>query len=301
MRDSSSFTRRNFDDLQALYESVHTRIQQVANQLIAEDSNSAPGSTSAKRLDSSRDLKCEQIRYWNEYDDGSECGNDEYDNSYVIYVNPEDDGDGDWARARFQHLARLLKLPYDTARAWFVGPRLVDGEAKGHDDYGDSESELDLERNALLPGETPLEQDPHSASSAYGAVWMLPGPRHQQQSSYYPHYPRYRLLIASGSLACALVLLLAEGFMISAGNPALDGIVAVIASIGVVLAALGLWVGTTTTASLRHCDDGPSVEGRLMGWAVFLTVVVLNVFVLMVAGCNLAGYERLWGLLNGPV
>ncbi len=54
------------------------------------------------------------IRSWNEYDDGSEAGGDS-DESYAIYVMPDDDDAGFLGLSR---LRELLAMPLAKAKAW---------------------------------------------------------------------------------------------------------------------------------------------------------------------------------------
>ena len=56
----------------------------------------------------------EPAKYWNEYDDGSECAADD-DDGYAIYINPDEST----SFPGFDYLQNVLKAPMKKARGWF--------------------------------------------------------------------------------------------------------------------------------------------------------------------------------------
>ncbi|RKK30987.1 hypothetical protein BFJ66_g14482 [Fusarium oxysporum f. sp. cepae] len=124
LSEPKSFTKRDFTSLHTQYDEISLTLHASAPVVIE---SSSPESIQPP-LSDSVGLSCRNRRepgfdppplpamtkhaqWWNEYDDGSECGspNDEY----MIYVNPED--------AIFPGLdcvQGILKLPIEKARKW---------------------------------------------------------------------------------------------------------------------------------------------------------------------------------------
>ncbi|RDA90205.1 hypothetical protein CP533_0470 [Ophiocordyceps camponoti-saundersi (nom. inval.)] len=112
-----SFTKRDFDPLQARYDDILVDIRSATAALFSEPSSPSTDSRSTRKtkvtFDPTPPLRFQplvQQQYWNEYDNGSEAGADDY----AIYVNPEE-------RAAFPGLAcvrALTTVPYEKAKQW---------------------------------------------------------------------------------------------------------------------------------------------------------------------------------------
>ncbi|KAH7149527.1 SPX domain-containing protein [Dactylonectria estremocensis] len=139
LSDPKSFTRRDFSHLQERYDEI-TDTLRVSTPILSEPSSpeSVPQTfrTSSHSCSSPPDhnprsacrpqpfpqpqfdvlpppkIPSSQVKYWNEYDDGSECGADD---EYAIYINPEES----MAFPGLDYLQGIFKIPLDKARGWF--------------------------------------------------------------------------------------------------------------------------------------------------------------------------------------
>ncbi|RDA84550.1 hypothetical protein CP532_3758 [Ophiocordyceps camponoti-leonardi (nom. inval.)] len=110
-----SFTKRDFEPLQARYDDILADIRSASAAFFSEPSSPSTDSRSTRKpkvtFDPTPPLRFQpRQQYWNEYDDGSEAAADDY----AIYVNPDD-------RVAFPGLAcvrALTTLPYEKAKQW---------------------------------------------------------------------------------------------------------------------------------------------------------------------------------------
>ncbi|KAK7407924.1 hypothetical protein QQX98_009935 [Neonectria punicea] len=134
LSDPKSFTRRDFSHLQERYDEITCTLRASAPVLSEPSSpESVPQSLSeqvlAQSYNTSRGIRGPpkppqpqfdvlpppqiptQIKYWNEYDNGSECSGDE---EYAIYINPEEP----MTFPGLDYLQGILKMPLEKARGW---------------------------------------------------------------------------------------------------------------------------------------------------------------------------------------
>ncbi|TLS29661.1 hypothetical protein PpBr36_01898 [Pyricularia pennisetigena] len=134
LSDPKSFTNRDFHQLQVHYDDLSSELSAVIAQNPLPDSppsiDEAP--TPARRrsvqfqeqyVDQDRQEQQEPAAsYWNEYDNGSEAGEDE---GYTIYVDPDEE-----TYLHFPGLSSLLhvlKMPVEKAKS-MLSLKVVDGE-----------------------------------------------------------------------------------------------------------------------------------------------------------------------------
>lgn len=121
-----SFIRRDLTPLQARHDDILADLRAAAPQLSEPSSPSSyerslpePPSLSRPRV-SFAPLPLPPVKYWNEYDDGSEAGGP--DDDYAIYVNPDEQPDFPGPAC----VRAMVAVPYEKARQWLHrGPRLV--------------------------------------------------------------------------------------------------------------------------------------------------------------------------------
>ncbi|KAJ9156183.1 Xenotropic and polytropic retrovirus receptor 1 [Pleurostoma richardsiae] len=169
-----SFTKRDFDPLQQAYEELLAAVRAVTpvasepvTPSVDDEEVATPRSSSRRegaggRLSprqvvfrpgppDTRSFYTEQVRYWNEYDYGSEAG--DVDDGYAIYIQPEDEHS-------LPNLAAVLAMvttPLEKAKAWLA--------FRHHD-----------ERAALLPAPDPGAATAATTTPSYGTVGGDPSP-----------------------------------------------------------------------------------------------------------------------------
>jgi hypothetical protein len=334
LRSDNSFTRLRFDGLCARHDDIlatlhgavgldsdsSAPISPVQPSAAAAEAAAIPPSPLERRARFDPDpVACTRGRYWNEYDDGSDCGNDD---EYVIYITPEsDDDDDDWTIPGLAHLTSVLTLPYERARMWFGGR----GRNRRHGEHnppssGDDDADANERRHLLSSAGHATDTDytsddnvPSSGSSVYGALWIDRQREAHRARRTRELRARERVLqwASRGSFAAALVLLVVEVLMLGTGRPEVDLAVAVAAAASLSFAVVGLWAGGSWARErvsdrealfLGEREDvlaaaaamtAPTPEARLMRWAAFVVAVVLNLMVLAVAGNNLGEFVRL--------
>lgn len=162
MAHPKSFTNKDFQPLGQAYEELLATIRDSApvrrlpqpppvndeDTTVSEQSGSARQNLRRVTIHpgppQTNVFQPEQIRYWNEYDDGSENG--DAGDEYVIYINPDEEAD---YGADLKSLLNAITAPFSKARSWVKVHR--------------------RERQSLLSGT--------SSASTYGATDEAASPR----------------------------------------------------------------------------------------------------------------------------
>lgn len=139
MSSPKSFTRRDYSVLRLRYEDILQGLRASSPQFDDPSSPSTDGqpSSSSRPCSSSRRIDFEplplpaqddhhrsqqpQIKYWNEYDDGSDAGGPEDD--YAIYIDPDES-----TFPGLGYVQAVLSLPLEKAKSWFRARRSSDRE-----------------------------------------------------------------------------------------------------------------------------------------------------------------------------
>jgi hypothetical protein len=141
LNDSRSFAHRDFSDLQTRYDAV-TRDLRAAAPLSAPSSPSAAGPPTPERPRNSRrstQVTFEPLpppkmqpapKYWNEYDNGSDCGDRD---EYAIYINPEQDS----SFPGLGYLDSIFAPQVDKVKAWFRRHSALENRPLLHPDAHD--------------------------------------------------------------------------------------------------------------------------------------------------------------------
>lgn len=215
--------------------------------------------------------KSSRVKYWNEYDNGSDAGNPEDD--YAIYINP-DEGIGFPGLGYIQH---ILKLPIEKARSWFNSrqtaerqpllPELPSPEIY----YSSTVINTDSEDGYTSSVEFPYQ--------GYAAHYALPSISQQKVI-------RYREKVYFwGTIGCfvgSFLLLAIAGLLILTGRHRLRAEVDAGVTIGVVAS---LFSACSALGMTMYRRDPLTLPHRLMVWSTFIALCFLNgILLVLVVG-----------------
>lgn len=212
------------------------------------------------------------IKYWNEYDNGSECGSDD---RYAIYVYPEDSD----SFPGLQYVQGLFKAPLKKARTWLKLDKPGDRQPLL------AHSDLPRQYSSTINNSDSDEEGGYASSDCYPSTgyathYALPSVGHQIASRY-----RENVLFWStiGCFSASFVLLAIAGVLISTGKHRLRAevdagvIIGVIASLFSACSALGM---------MMYRDDPLTLSYRLMVWAAFTATCLCNGMLLILVVGN---------------
>ncbi|KAJ3517189.1 hypothetical protein NM208_g14740 [Fusarium decemcellulare] len=297
LSDPKSFTRRDFSYLQQRYDEITCTLHAAA-PVFSEPSSPESLAQSYRRNSLSNSHHpanrhpdhpnsrpqpefevlpppqvTERVKYWNEYDDGSECAGD--DDGYAIYINPDESMNF----PGFDYLQGIFMAPLEKARGWFKSNR-----------HGERQSLLGANRSPNQYYSTTFnsesdEEGGYASSdgfptAGYAAHYALPSVGEQQASRY-----REKTLFW-GTVCCfaaSFLLLLVAGTLIFTGRHKLRvevdaGVtVGVVASLFSACSALGMTL-------YRH--DPLSLPYQLLVWTAFIASCLLNGMLLILVVGN---------------
>jgi hypothetical protein len=199
-----------------------------------------------------------QAQWWNEYDDGSECGspNDEY----MIYVNPEDT-----IFPGLNYVQGILKLPIEKARKWL---RLDKG----------AERQLLLTPNMSSIGySSAAVNDESDVEDCASSEYYLPS-GHAAHSAINCYGKNILSWSTIGCLVASFALLSISVILIFTGKHKLRVEVDVGVSIGVVAS---LFSACTALGMTLYRRDPLPLLYSLMVWSTFAASCLLNVMLLV--------------------
>uniref|UniRef100_A0A0D2XRR4 SPX domain-containing protein n=1 Tax=Fusarium oxysporum (strain Fo5176) TaxID=660025 RepID=A0A0D2XRR4_FUSOF len=265
LSDPKSFTRYDFSSLQQRYHDIICTFNAVAPALSEPSSPESPvqsyprqslsGSlNSANRHRSNRPQPTFEFlpppqmegptKYWNEYDNGSECAGD--DDEYAIYLNPD-------KSASFPGLDSLLGV--------FKGPlKKTEGLSK-HDKPGERQALLGANRSPYQYSSTTLNSSESNVVAGYASSDGFPTTRYtthyalpslnQQQG----HLHREKTLFwgTVSSFAVSFLLFLVAGTLIYTGRHKLRAEVDAGVTIGVVASLFTACSALVWTTFVTSC------------------------------------------------
>ncbi|TDZ31557.1 hypothetical protein C8035_v001529 [Colletotrichum spinosum] len=287
LANPKSFTRRDFNQLQTRYEELLNTLRTSIPQLSEPSSPSSDEQPNMSRRSSTRDeffpplppaqeptrqFTQPQQHYWNEYDDGSERGEED---EYAIYINP----DADISFPGLDSMRAILSAPFRHAKTWFSrrqgpeGQRLL-GNGPLLESYG-----------GISPLGTDTDDEYASSdgipASGYTAHYAaLPSINEQQVSRY-----RERVLFWStiGCFGVSFLLLLVAGILIATGRHKLRVEVDAGVTVGVVASLFSACIALGMTIYRR---DPIGIWQRLAIYSSFITSCVLNGMLLVLVVGN---------------
>ncbi|KAM4065640.1 SPX domain-containing protein [Hirsutella rhossiliensis] len=275
-----SFTKRDFTPLQARYDDILGDLRasvpsfsKTSSPSSVELSQPEPPSPGNSRPAFGHLPAAEmepRIKYWNEYDDGSDGGGPE--DEYAIYINPDNEVDF----PGLAYVRAITTLPYEKAKQWFerrkssdeTRPLLSSAYARPRCSSPTIESEEE--------GYSSSDAIPHEGYSTYCA---LPSTSEQKVTRY-----RERVLLR-GTVGCFLtsfVLLVIAGVLICTGKRKLRVEVDAGVTLGVMVSLLCACCGLGMTLYRR---DALRATYRLVVWGAFVASCLLNgMLLVMVLG-----------------
>ncbi|KAJ6436254.1 reverse transcriptase [Purpureocillium lavendulum] len=268
--NSKSFTRRDFSALQTRYDALLSELRSAAPVLSDPGSPSSdeqplpePPSPGTARVSFDPFPPTQmgpQVKYWNEYDDGSDAGGPEDD--YAIYINPSEDT----SFPGMAYVQAIVSMPYVKAKQWFR-PR-HSGEwrpllSSANTSQSYSSTAVDSEEEGYASSDGLPYQ-------GYMTHYALPSVSEQRAIRY-----RERALLwgTVGSFIASFVLLGIAGILTSTGKRKLRVEVDAGVTVGIVVS---LFCACTGLGLTLYSQDRLSLVYRLIVWAAFVASCLLN-------------------------
>ncbi|KOS20215.1 Uncharacterized protein ESCO_006227 [Escovopsis weberi] len=283
LSNPKSFTKRSFSHLQERHDEIYEKLQKLSPSFCEPSSPSSVETTIPDSLRFPRSPQVTfdvlpppaissavQIKYWNEYDDGSEAGGP--DEGYTIYVDPNEE-------VAIPGL-KYIKYPFVKVRDWL---RLGQLEAEqqpicgspdlpgrsgargygtlpshGSTYFADSDEELGYTSSDGFP------------SHGYASHFALPSLSDQRMRRY-----RERVLMW-GTVSCfaaSFVFLGIAGILISTGRHKLRVEVDSGATVG---AVVSLFCACSGLGMTLYREDALPLLYRAAVWVTFVVTCVLN-------------------------
>lgn len=283
LADPKSFTRRDFSQLQARYDEISNILRSATPQISEPSSPSSdeqpfPGSSrpSTSRRSDFEPLPppkiAEPVKYWNEYDDGSECGGGEDD--YAIYINPDDDT----GFPGLHYVQTAIQTSFAKAKGWLHIKQTPERRALLAANHSPaSYSSTAVNSDSDEDGYASSEGYP---ASGYNAHYALPSLSLQQVARY-----RERVFFW-GTVSCfavSFILLTIAGILISTGKHKLRVEVDAGVTVGVVASHFSACAGLGLTMYRR---DPLSLMHWLVVWTTFTATCLLNGMLLILVVGN---------------
>jgi hypothetical protein len=206
------------------------------------------------------------VKYWNEYDDGSECGGGEDD--YAIYIDPDEDA----GFPGLSYVNAMLSRPYEKAKQWFKVRRPSHESRPLLAPAPGSQGSVGYASTAV---NTDSEEDGYASSDTYPPVgyathYALPSVNEQKVQRYRENVLMWATL---GCFVASFALLGVAGVLILTGKHKLRIEVDAGVTVGVMasLFCAGSGLGMTL-----YRQDVLSVLYRLMVSSAFVASCILN-------------------------
>lgn len=206
----------------------------------------------------------ERVKYWNEYDDGSEYGSPDED--YAIYVNPDDST----SFPGLDYVQGICKVPLEKARKWFK----LDKSPGRQSLLGANHSSVGYSSTAVASSECYLSHGYHALSA--------PAPSLSKQE-----VNRYREnVLFWGTIGCFIVsfiLLAVVGILMSTGRHKLRVEVDAGVTVGSVAS---LFSAGTALGMTLYRRDTLALSSQLVVWSAFISSCFLNGMLLVLVVGN---------------
>ncbi|KAL2073753.1 hypothetical protein VTL71DRAFT_11079 [Oculimacula yallundae] len=273
-----SFVRRDFSTLMSQYQDLSVNLRS------STPADSGPPSSSSSRRPSRQPstppTRYIQQSYWNEYDDGSEGGEDE---PFTIYVNPE--GDSFPGSKAIEYVFSKVKRPVESVRAWF-SPGTSPSErhsllaSQQHDGYfSEHQSAID----------TDLEDEAYASSNnefpaGYMAHYATFPSVNDQKFSRHREMLLFRGM--AGAFAGSMMLIAITAILISTGRHKLRAEVDAGAIAGCIASLFFALAGMT--AALCRKETLSWLHRSCVG-VTFVALLALNMMLLFLVLDNIRG------------
>lgn len=275
--DLDSFTRFDFNDLLSQYKDLSDNLRSSTPQLSESPSLSSSIRDSRR---SSKQIPIQPERpqaYWNEYDNGSEAGENE---PYTIYVDP-DQGSFPGSKT-MEYIFSKVKQPVSSVRSWFshsASPNERRPLLPSRDSYFERFTENS-------PPETDAEDAAYASSnefpSGYAAHYATLPSVNEQKFSRHREMLLFRAMI--GAYAGSLMLIVITGILFATGRRKLmaevdaGAVAGCIASLCFALAGIMASLYRKETMGLMH---------TICVWVAFVGLFLLNLMLLYLVMTNI--------------
>ncbi|TQS34200.1 hypothetical protein Golomagni_05425 [Golovinomyces magnicellulatus] len=282
LSNPKSFTRQDFSPLAQEHARVLDKLRESEPQLSEPSSPdsailsaAAPNDTNSARVTFDPLPPAQmapQLKYWNEYDDGSEVGDG--DDHYAIYINPDDDD----SFPGYKYVA----VPFEKFKSWFKArspgggsssreeePLLVGGSAG----YSSTTAHTDSEEEGYDTDGIPS----YGFSTHYAA---FPSVDEQRVKQY---QERVFFWATIGCFLTSFVLIGICGVLISAGRHRLRVEVDAGVTIGVMVS---LFCSCAALGMTLYREEKMSVLFRASVWSSFIASCLLNGMLLVLVAGN---------------
>lgn len=292
LSDPKSFTRRDFIPLRLRYDGILTALRNATSPFSEPSSPSSDGHPSFSRPGSSSqhpDVKVlpprqhryrqqqeqqqqQPLKYWNEYDDGSETGGPE--ENYAIYVDP---GEGNFFPG-IAYVHAVLSLPFEKVKQLFHPRR-----NREHQPLLSETRPSTYNSNTTVNTDSDEEGYASSCeipSHGYAAHYAFPSVGEQQLLRYRENVLLWATI---GLYATSFALLAICGVLISTGRHKLRVEVDAAVTIGV---AMSLFCSCSALGAALYRKDHLSIPYRIMVWSTFVASCILNGMLLILVMGN---------------
>lgn len=296
-----SFSRRHYSPLREHYERTLRGLRSSSPQFSEPSSPSTDGYLTSSRPGSSSRRPAEfeplpppfqqtqqyqygdhrhdqqqqpQVKYWNEYDDGSEAGGPEDD--YAIYIDPNES-----PFPGLGYVQAILSLPFEKAKGWFHPRRSAEREPL----LAANSRPQTRDYFSTATGTTESDEEGYASSSefpsqGFTAHYAFPSLTDQKMIRYRENVLHW---VTVGCFLISFALLAISSVLITAGRHKLRVEVDAAVTVGV---ALSLLCATSGLGAALYRQDPWSLLHQLTIGSVFLANCLLNGMLLVLVVDN---------------
>ncbi|CZT45000.1 uncharacterized protein RSE6_05268 [Rhynchosporium secalis] len=273
-----SFVRRDFSPLLSQYQDLSVNLRSST-----PPDSEPPSSSSSRRpsrVPSTPTTPHIQQSYWNEYDDGSEGGEDE---PYTIYVNPEEESFP--GSKTIEYMFAKVKAPLHSVKSWF-SPNSSPSERRSLLNNQQQEGYFSEHQSVI---DTDVEDEAYASSngefpSGYMAHYATFPSINDQKFSRHRETLLFRGM--AGAFVGSIMLIVITGILVSTGRHKLRAEVDAGAIAGCIASLFFAFVGVT----LAMCRK------QTVGWlhsscvgVTFAALLALNMMLLFLVLDNIRG------------
>ncbi|KAI9167671.1 SPX domain-containing protein [Paramyrothecium foliicola] len=276
-----SFTRKDFGDLQTRYDAVSRELQAAA-PLSVPSSPDAAGPPSPELPRTAR--RPPQVtfdplpppemqpasKYWNEYDNGSEAGDQD---DYAIYVNPEEDA----SFPGLDYINSIFSPQLGKVKAWFRGNRSLENRPllfpEAHDGYLSSSGRPDSDTDEVSSNDG-LPTHGYATFHAFPSVNEQKAIRYREKALFFG---------TIGCFAASYTLLFITSFLILTGKHKLRIEVDAAVTVGVVIS---LFCAGSALGMTFYRHDPITLVHRAAVWLAFVAACLANGMLLVLVVGN---------------
>jgi hypothetical protein len=258
-----SFVRREFNSLLSQYHDLLATLR--ASTPTVSDHPSPISSRRHSRRPSAQIAPEAPQSYWNEYDDGSEAG----DEPYTLLVDPN--AEGFPGEKYFEYFFSKAKYPMESIKAWLSPPStpperqpLISNEPGGYFDSHQSTIDTDIEDEAYASSSNDFPAGYATHYATFPSVSDQKFSRHRERMLFQTMLLTY---------SAALVMLLIAGILVATGRRKLKVEVDAGVLVGVLASLFFALIGLAT---MLYRQETLSWGHRICSWFTFLAICTLD-------------------------